>query len=78
MTEEWVEHLAFGLKFPYLPLRDLDLSNNDFTELGVKQLCDALASPTCRLKILRYATDLSTLVRVLVLCGLLLLWHFHF
>lgn len=55
VTREWIEHLAFGLKFPYLPLRELDLSNNDLTDLGVMELCNALKYPTCRLNILRYS-----------------------
>ncbi|KAM6894282.1 NLR family CARD domain-containing protein 3-like isoform 2-T2 [Lycodopsis pacificus] len=53
VTEEWITHLAFGLKFPYLPLRDLDLSNNDLKDSGVKLLCDGLSSQCCRLKTLR-------------------------
>ncbi|XP_031707421.1 NLR family CARD domain-containing protein 3-like isoform X2 [Anarrhichthys ocellatus] len=53
VTEEWIKHLAFGLKFPYLPLRDLDLSNNDLKDSGVKLLCDGLSSQFCRLKTLR-------------------------
>ncbi|XP_031169800.1 NLR family CARD domain-containing protein 3-like isoform X1 [Sander lucioperca] len=52
VTEEWVEHLAFGLKFPYTALRDLDLSNNDLKDSGVKLLCDGLSSQCCRLKTL--------------------------
>uniref|UniRef100_A0A671TSK5 NACHT, LRR and PYD domains-containing protein 5-like n=1 Tax=Sparus aurata TaxID=8175 RepID=A0A671TSK5_SPAAU len=60
VTEEWVEHLAFGLKFPYLPLRDLDLSNNDLKDSGVKLLCEGLSSQHCRLKILRLSGCLIT------------------
>uniref|UniRef100_UPI0037E80D91 NLR family CARD domain-containing protein 3-like n=1 Tax=Semicossyphus pulcher TaxID=241346 RepID=UPI0037E80D91 len=60
VTEEWVEHLAFGLKFPYLPLRDLDLSNNDLKDSGVKLLCEGLWSQCCRLEILRLSGCLVT------------------
>ncbi|XP_033969700.1 NLR family CARD domain-containing protein 3-like isoform X4 [Trematomus bernacchii] len=50
VTEEWVKHLSFGLKFPYSPLRDLDLSTNDLKDSGVKLLCDGLSNPGCRLE----------------------------
>ncbi|XP_034086510.1 NACHT, LRR and PYD domains-containing protein 5-like [Gymnodraco acuticeps] len=50
VTEEWVKHLSFGLKFPYSPLRDLDLSNNDLKVSGVKLLCDGLSNAGCRLE----------------------------
>ncbi|XP_029310435.1 protein NLRC3-like [Cottoperca gobio] len=53
VTEEWVKHLSFGLKFPHMPLRDLDLSNNDLKDSGVKLLCDGLSSQSCRLQKLR-------------------------
>nr|XP_046236965.1 NACHT, LRR and PYD domains-containing protein 5-like isoform X2 [Scatophagus argus] len=53
VTEEWVEHLAFGLRFPYSPLKHLDLSNNDLKNSGVKLLCNGLSSQCCRLEILR-------------------------
>ncbi|KAK9525088.1 hypothetical protein VZT92_017425 [Zoarces viviparus] len=52
VTEEWIKHLAFGLKFPYVPLRDLDLSNNDLKDSGVQLLCDGLSNQCCRLKTL--------------------------
>ncbi|XP_018543792.1 NLR family CARD domain-containing protein 3 [Lates calcarifer] len=49
VTPEWLGHLAFGLKFPYSSLRDLDLSNNDLKDSGVKLVCDGLSSQCCRL-----------------------------
>lgn len=54
VTEEWVEHLAFGLTFPFSPLRHLDLSNNDLKDSGVELLCKGLSNQCCRLKTLRY------------------------
>ncbi|XP_041635487.1 NLR family CARD domain-containing protein 3-like [Cheilinus undulatus] len=60
VTEEWVEDLAFGLKFPYLPLRDLDLSTNDLKDSGVKLLCDGLSSHCCRLTALRLSGCMVT------------------
>ncbi|XP_034532465.1 NLR family CARD domain-containing protein 3-like [Notolabrus celidotus] len=60
VTEDWVEHLAFGLKFPYVPLRDLDLSNNDLKDSGVSLLCGGLSNKFCKLKILRLSGCLVT------------------
>lgn len=59
VTLEWVEHLAFGLKFPLSPLKVLDLSNNDFGDPGVRNLCEGLSSKNCRLKTLRYQNHVS-------------------
>ncbi|KAM4714159.1 protein NLRC3-like isoform 2-T3 [Anableps anableps] len=60
VTAEWIEHLVFGLKFPFSPLQDLDLSNNDLMDSGVKLLCDGLSSNCCKLKILRLSGCLVT------------------
>ncbi|XP_039996411.1 NLR family CARD domain-containing protein 3-like [Xiphias gladius] len=60
VTTEWVEHLVFALKFPYSCLRDLDLSNNDLKDSGVKLLCDGLSSQCCKLEILRLSGCLVT------------------
>ncbi|CAN9509352.1 unnamed protein product [Ophioblennius macclurei] len=50
VSMQWVEHLAFGLRFPHSPLRRLDLSNNDLKDSGVKVLCHGLSSRCCRLE----------------------------
>uniref|UniRef100_A0A672HCV9 B30.2/SPRY domain-containing protein n=2 Tax=Salarias fasciatus TaxID=181472 RepID=A0A672HCV9_SALFA len=50
VTTQWVEHLAFGLRFPHSPLQDLDLSNNDLRDSGVQELCKGLESQYCRLE----------------------------
>ncbi|XP_053271751.1 NLR family CARD domain-containing protein 3 [Pleuronectes platessa] len=60
VTTERVEHVAFGLTFPWSPLRDLDLSNNDLKDSGVKLLCDGLKSQHCKLKKLRLSGCLVT------------------
>ncbi|CAG5929433.1 unnamed protein product, partial [Menidia menidia] len=52
VTGEWIEHLVFGLKFPFSPLRHLNLSNNDLEDSGVEILCNGLSSQTCRIETL--------------------------
>ncbi|MED6292733.1 hypothetical protein CHARACLAT_003430 [Characodon lateralis] len=60
VTAHWMENLAFALKFSYSALRDLDLSNNDLKDSGVKVLCDGLSSTSCKLEILRLSGCLVT------------------
>ncbi|RVE60742.1 hypothetical protein OJAV_G00184120 [Oryzias javanicus] len=60
VTTEWIEHLTSALKFSCSAVRDLDLSNNDLTDSGVKLLCEGLENPNCRLEILRLSGCLIT------------------
>ncbi|XP_034424699.1 NLR family CARD domain-containing protein 3-like isoform X3 [Hippoglossus hippoglossus] len=60
LTTELVERVGFGLTFPWSPLRDLDLSNNDLKDSGVELLCAGLRSQNCKLKTLRLSGCLVT------------------
>ncbi|XP_030635630.1 NLR family CARD domain-containing protein 3-like, partial [Chanos chanos] len=55
ITQQSCETIASSLKSANCPLRELDLSNTDLQDSGVKMLCDALKNPNCKLEILRLA-----------------------
>ncbi|KAM3858858.1 NACHT, LRR and PYD domains-containing protein 14-like [Diretmus argenteus] len=53
LSERSCEALASVLSSESSSLRDLDLSNNDLQDSGVKLLCDGLGSSDCKLETLR-------------------------
>ncbi|XP_027894004.1 NACHT, LRR and PYD domains-containing protein 5-like [Xiphophorus couchianus] len=60
LSERSCEAMSSLLSSTSSSLRDLDLSNNDLTDSGVKLLCNGLMSPNCELKILRLSGCLIT------------------
>ena len=54
LTANSCEKLASALQSANLPLKELDLSNNNVQDSGVELLCTALKSPNCKLEILRW------------------------
>ncbi len=54
LTAQCCESLSSALQSSNSVLRDLDLSNNDLQDSGVKFISDGLKSPNCQLQILRY------------------------
>ncbi|XP_035258085.1 NACHT, LRR and PYD domains-containing protein 3-like, partial [Anguilla anguilla] len=52
LTETSCEIVASALQSSNSPLRDLDLSNNNLGDSGVKLLCAGLMSPNCKLQTL--------------------------
>ncbi|XP_030641387.1 NACHT, LRR and PYD domains-containing protein 3-like [Chanos chanos] len=55
LTEQSCSSIASVLQSVNCPLRELDLSNNDLQDSGVKFLCVGLKNPHCKLEILRLA-----------------------
>ncbi|XP_048035539.1 neoverrucotoxin subunit beta-like isoform X2 [Megalobrama amblycephala] len=56
LTAQSCESLSSALQSSNSVLRELDLSNNDLQDSGVKLLSDGLKSPNCQLEIMRFPT----------------------
>ncbi|XDV14126.1 hypothetical protein PO909_002333 [Leuciscus waleckii] len=54
LTDQHCEIVSSALQSSNSPLRELDLSNNDLRDSGVKLLCIGLRSPNCQLNVLRF------------------------
>ncbi|KAF5892826.1 NACHT, LRR and PYD domains-containing protein 3-like isoform X1, partial [Clarias magur] len=60
LGEKACEYLASAFMLPHSTLRELDVSNNDLRDAGVKLLSDGLKSSNCKLEILRLSGCLIT------------------
>ncbi len=54
LTAQCCKSLSSALQSSNSVLRELDLSNNDLQDSGVKFISDGLKSANCQLQILRY------------------------
>uniref|UniRef100_A0A9J7XTN0 Uncharacterized protein n=1 Tax=Cyprinus carpio carpio TaxID=630221 RepID=A0A9J7XTN0_CYPCA len=60
ITDQSCETVASALQLSDSPLRELDLSNNDLQDSGMKLLSAGLKSPNCQLQILRLSGCMVT------------------
>ncbi|KAL1276753.1 hypothetical protein QQF64_036376 [Cirrhinus molitorella] len=60
LSAQSCESLSSALQFSNSVLRELDLSNNDLEDSGVKLLSEGLKSPNCQLEILRLSGCMVT------------------
>lgn len=65
LTENCCEVLASALSSTSSHLTELDLSDNNLKDSGMKLLCVGFGSPHCKLKSLRFVTHVSNLVETI-------------
>ncbi|KTG04408.1 hypothetical protein cypCar_00015564 [Cyprinus carpio] len=59
LTAQSCENVSSALQSSNSVLRELDLSNNDLQDPGVKLLSDGLKNPNCQLEILRNMSNVG-------------------